>query len=157
MLGEIRACLAAHPETEEGFSHLASLPNANVRLLERALEKKQSGGVPPVYVCSSVKEEFGISILEALSEGFLVFAPREGGVASYLEHGKNGFLMDTGQAETMRETMETVLLSSAYPAEKLASIAAAGKRLVREHFDIRVLAARYKDFYRHVCRLEAEA
>lgn len=157
MLGEIRSCLAAHTATGEGFSHLASLPNTTVRLLERALKKAQSGGIPPVYVCSSEKEEFGISILEALSEGFLVFAPREGGVASYLEHGKNGFLMDTRRAESIREALEAVLMSSAYPAESLRSIAAAGKRLVREHFDIRVLAARYKDFYLQVCRQEAEA
>jgi glycosyltransferase involved in cell wall biosynthesis len=155
MIGAIRRCLGLHPELEGGFSHLSSLANQKVRLLERALAEERWGGIPPVYVCSSLKEEFGISILEALSAGFLVFAPREGGVASYLEHGKNGFLMDTHRAGSIRAALEAVLLSPAYPAAELAAIAEAGRRLVREHFSIRALAARFEEFYLHICAREA--
>ncbi len=48
-----------------------------------------------IYVCASVKEEFGIALLEAMASGLLVVAPDGGGPATYVEEGVTGFLTAT--------------------------------------------------------------
>ncbi|MFB2555686.1 glycosyltransferase [Herbiconiux liangxiaofengii] len=48
-----------------------------------------------VYVCGSVKEEFGIALLEAMASGLLVVAPDGGGPATYVERGVTGILTRT--------------------------------------------------------------
>jgi glycosyltransferase involved in cell wall biosynthesis len=66
-------------------------------------------GAPPaiaaggVYVCGSVKEEFGLAIVEALASGLPVVAPRRGGPATYVDDGVNGVLVDTSSAEAIAD------------------------------------------------------
>jgi len=101
-----------------------------------------------VYLCSSLKEEFGISVLEAMATGFLVLAPIRGGVSTYLEHGKGGFLIDTASALSIRTAAEQILLSE--PPERLQRIAKEGRRFILDNFGIEKIAARFAGFYRHV-------
>jgi len=51
-----------------------------------------------VYVCASMKEEFGIALLEAMATGLTVVAPNAGGPATYVEDGTTGILVDTGNS-----------------------------------------------------------
>lgn len=147
MIAGIEQTLARHPELAGRFSHLSALDNTVIRRLERALAETGSDRVP-VYLCSSLKEEFGISILEAMAAGFLVLAPQRGGVPTYLEHGKSGFLIDTATAESMRREAEQILLSE--PQTRLRQIAAEGRRFILENFGIEKIARRFADFYAHV-------
>jgi glycosyltransferase involved in cell wall biosynthesis len=101
-----------------------------------------------VYLCSSLKEEFGISILEAMSAGFLVLGPRRGGVGTYVEHGASGFLVDTSSAESMQDALEAILGGDEYPEEPLAAIARAGQEFVTRNFSIENIAGRFSAFYR---------
>ena len=48
-----------------------------------------------VYVCGSLKEEFGLALIEALAAGLVVVGPDGGGPATYIEDGVTGFLVDT--------------------------------------------------------------
>ena len=48
-----------------------------------------------VYICGSLKEEFGLAIIEAMAAGLIVVAPDGGGPATYVEEGVSGFLIDT--------------------------------------------------------------
>ena len=152
MIAGIEQTLERHPELAGCFSHLSALDNTVVRRLERALVERalaETGSDRvPVYLCSSLKEEFGISILEAMAAGFLVLAPQRGGVPTYLEHGKSGFLIDTATAESMRREAEQILLSE--PQTRLRQIAAEGRRFILENFGIEKIARRFADFYAHV-------
>jgi len=62
-----------------------------------------------VYVCGSLKEEFGIAILEAMAAGLLVVAPAGGGPATYVEDGVTGFLTRTSDAALLAASMSDAL------------------------------------------------
>ncbi|QIM18906.1 glycosyltransferase family 4 protein [Leucobacter coleopterorum] len=62
-----------------------------------------------VYVCGSLKEEFGLAVLEAMAAGLLVVAPDGGGPATYVEHGHTGFLTSTWVPSKLRDAIGEAL------------------------------------------------
>jgi glycosyltransferase involved in cell wall biosynthesis len=58
-----------------------------------------------VYVCSSLKEEFGLALLEALAAGLVVVGPAAGGPATYVEDGVTGVLVDTRRPDEVARAM----------------------------------------------------
>jgi glycosyltransferase involved in cell wall biosynthesis len=148
MLEHIDRCMEEHRHLRGRFCHVPALPNPNVRLLERSIFECMRGPYPSVYACSSFKEEFGISILEAMVSGFLAVAPQNGGVKSYIEDGKTGFLIPTENADAIRRALERVLDPKQHSAEELREIARRGRALVKETFNIKRIAGDFSDFYR---------
>jgi len=73
-----------------------------------------------VYVCGSLKEEFGIAILEAMAAGLLVVAPAGGGPATYVREGVTGFLTRTSDpallAASMSDALDAMSLEALEPA-----------------------------------------
>jgi len=55
-----------------------------------------------VYVCGSLKEEFGIALLEAMASGLFVVAPDGGGPATYVLQGVTGLLAPTWDLALLR-------------------------------------------------------
>jgi len=151
MLRYIERVMEQHRELSGRFCHIGALPNREVRLMERAVTRMAGSGLQNVYVCSSRKEEFGISVVEAMSEGFLVIAPIEGGVKSYIRHGINGFLIKTGSVRDIRLGMESVLLSNTSQIS-LRSAAQSGKRYVRSSFDVDRIGEMYSGFYQSLLK-----
>jgi glycosyltransferase involved in cell wall biosynthesis len=147
MLEHIEQTMQDHPPLSGRLCHLPALDNDVIRRLERALADGTADH-PQVYLCSSLKEEFGISILEAMAAGFLALAPFRGGVPTYIEHGESGYLIDTATAASIQEAAERILLSQ--PEERLRHVAAEGRRFIRENFGIGKIAGRFADFYMHV-------
>ena len=72
-------------------------PNATVAVWLAAVRHGRPGVSAPggIYVSASLKEEFGIAILEAMATGLVVVAPWEGGPATYVDDGVTGILADT--------------------------------------------------------------
>ena len=72
-------------------------PNDVVAVWLATARAGRAGGIGPagVYVCSSLKEEFGLALIEALAAGLVVVGPEGGGPATYIEEGVTGFLVDT--------------------------------------------------------------
>ncbi|HSP76487.1 MAG TPA: glycosyltransferase [Cryobacterium sp.] len=68
-----------------------------------------------VYVCASMKEEFGIALLEAMATGLTVVAPNSGGPATYVEHAVTGFLVDTGNRAALAGGISAALELAAGP------------------------------------------
>jgi glycosyltransferase involved in cell wall biosynthesis len=129
------------------FCHIPALPNPTVRLLEQSITQTLKTPYPHLYVCSSYKEEFGISILEAMVSGLLVVAPQKGGVSSYVVHGKTGFLIDTRNADTIESGLHSVLDPAHNSADRLHSIARQGQAMVKRTFNIKQIAEDYSRFY----------
>jgi len=148
VLERIDRCMASHQHLIGRFCHIPSLPNPMVRLLEQSIIDFITGAYPHVYVCSSFKEEFGISILEGMSSGFLAIAPQNGGVYSYMDNGKTGFLIHTENADTIRTDLEKVLEPAHGSGKRLKSIARHGREMVRDTFNIKRIAGDFSDYYR---------
>ncbi|WBM80069.1 glycosyltransferase [Cryobacterium breve] len=112
-----------------------------------------------VYVCASMKEEFGIALLEAMAAGLTVVAPNGGGPATYVEQGVTGFLVDTGNpadlAGGVREALEP------QPGPFGPEFAERAMAMVSGSFTIQAMATTLSGVYRDVAeaheRLRAEA
>ena len=129
------------------FAHVEALPNEFIRRVERLLMEGGAHTYPHIYVCSSVKEEFGISILEALSEGFLTFAPMKGGVKTYIVNGVNGFLVDTSNGTTLLKDIEEVVYHSQRSLEDFKKIQKNGQRTVLDHFSMEEIVKHFLALY----------
>ena len=140
-------CMERHPHLRGRFCHIPALPNPEVRLLEQSITDSIKETYPNLYVCSSYKEEFGISILEAMASGFLVAAPLNGGVSSYVTEGETGFLIDTENAETIKSGLLHVLDPAHNTAEALWIISRQGRKMVKETFNIKNIAKNYSVYY----------
>ncbi|MDP3387165.1 MAG: glycosyltransferase family 4 protein [Eubacteriales bacterium] len=139
--------IQANPHLMARFAHVEALPNDIIRNVERKIMENTSGDYPNIYICSSLKEEFGISILEALSEKFLMFAPVKGGVKTYIENGKNGFLVDTSNWSELLRDVEKILYQSNRSKEDFEMIQERGQRTVLEKFSIEEIANKLMSLY----------
>lgn len=101
-----------------------------------------------VYVSASLKEEFGIAILEAMGSGLVVVAPRDGGPATYVEHGITGVLADTGSLGALGAALASALDLASAP--NAAEHAGQARAMVTEHFSIQTMASALAVIYRGV-------
>lgn len=138
--------LQQHPEFKDRFIHKGAMSNVDIRLLERDIIKRDFD-YPHIYLCSSVKEEFGIAILEAMSIGFLTLGPIKGGVKSYMKNGENGFLIDTSNGETIAKETEKHLYDPKIDKDAVQQIQAAGQKTVDENFSIQKISHEFVSFY----------
>ena len=141
-LERIAAVIALYPEAAAGLILAGHRPNDVVArwLATARLGSPDLIGASGFYVCGSLKEEFGIALLEALAAGLVVVAPAGGGPATYVENGVTGFLVNTSTAAGVHRGMTdaAALSAAAVPADR-ARIAKA-QRLVRKKFTIQAMA-----------------
>jgi glycosyltransferase involved in cell wall biosynthesis len=146
-LAAIAAVLAAEPRAADGLVLAGHRPNAVVAAWLRAAH----AGSPPVlapggaYVCGSLKEEFGLALLEALAAGLPVVAPHGGGPATYVEDGVTGLLVDTGSPAAVARALDSALGLASGPGAPARADRA--RRLVRERFTVQGMADALLDVY----------
>ncbi|MDO5738617.1 MAG: glycosyltransferase [Ornithinimicrobium sp.] len=127
-------------------------PNGMVATWLAAVRLGRPGLSAPggVYVSASLKEEFGIAILEAMASGLVVIAPRAGGPATYVEHGVTGLLVDTTSPSTLAGAVVSALDLAGAP--DAAARADHARALVAERFSIATMAASLSVLYSEVAR-----
>lgn len=139
---------AVGTESASSLCLLPAQPNEAVRSLLSWFSARGPEGGPDFYVCPSLKEEFGLSILEAMAEGLPAIAPLTGGAPSYIRHGVNGFLADTRDAPTLGRELRAILGEYGGEPGRADAIRAAARRTVAERYSLESMAGEYLRFYR---------
>ena len=145
-LDAIDGVLRDHPRAAEGLVLAGHRPNDVVSrwLAATRLGSGALVGSNGIYVCGSLKEEFGIAILEALAAGLVVVTPDAGGPATYVDDGVTGVLVDTGSASGVRRGMADALLIAARDEPERV---AAARGIVRERFTVQAMATALERVY----------
>jgi len=147
----IRKALDGAPAEAAGRAvHLPAQDAATIRRIETWFGRRPTGPYPDLYVASSLKEEFGLAILEAMSAGLVACAPIRGGAGAYIRPGVNGYLIDTRDAASLRREIGAVLAGLAGAAERVDAIRGAARETVRRGYSIEAMSREYAEFYRRM-------
>jgi glycosyltransferase involved in cell wall biosynthesis len=134
----IAEVLTRFPAAADGLLMPGHRPNHVVAVWLAAAREGRPGGNAPagVYVCSSLKEEFGLALLEALASGLVVVGPAAGGPATYVEDGVTGVLVDTRRPDEVARAIRAAFVLATAPdqAERM------GRALDRINADFTVQA-----------------
>jgi glycosyltransferase involved in cell wall biosynthesis len=110
-----------------------------------------------IYACASMKEEFGLAILEAMATGLFVVAPDGGGPATYIDDGATGILTATWDRARLQDALRAALETAAREAATADDARAERSRaMVHQHFTIERMSHALADVYDSVARAEAE-
>ncbi|RIJ71245.1 glycosyltransferase [Nakamurella silvestris] len=149
-LGAIDSVLQRHPEAAAGFLLAGHRSNDTVARWLAATRTGLGPAIGPagIYVCGSLKEEFGLAILEALATGLVVVAPDAGGPATYIEHGRTGVLVRTSDTAALAEGMCQALDLAVAPDRSVHRGRA--QHLVDERFTVQAMASTLATLYTDV-------
>ena len=136
-----------NPAAAGRLAVLPALGNSGVRMIEHAVQRFLPAPSPHLYVCPSIKEEFGIAVLEAMDSGFLVGGPRRGGLGHYIHDQHNGYLLDTGSAASFAPDLAAFVARAGGSPIAHRMIAEAGRETVRRRFGIHQVAAKFAGVY----------
>jgi len=149
-LDSIAGVLAEHPDAAAGVIIPGHRPNDVVARWLAAARLGLGDFVAPggVYVCGSLKEEFGLALIEAQAAGLVVVGPDGGGPATYIDDGATGFLVDTRSPAAVGAGITAALdLSSAADGGQRVATA---QRLVAERFTMQAMAHTLSGVYTEV-------
>jgi glycosyltransferase involved in cell wall biosynthesis len=143
----IAGVLARHPGAADGLLLAGHRPND---VVARWLAVAHAGRPPlagpdGVYVCASLKEEFGLALLEALAAGLVVVGPDAGGPATYIEDGVTGLLADTSRPAEVARAVRAALDLATGPAQ--GARVQRAQRLIRDGFTVRSMASALAGVY----------
>ena len=143
----IDAIVAPGERAKEGLLLPGHRPNDTVARWVAATRTGVPGVAAPhgVYVCGSLKEEFGIALLEAMASGLTVVGPAGGGPATYVEQGRTGFLTTTWDTALLRDAIDSALECAA--ADATDGRAAYARSVVQERFTIEAMAHTLSQVY----------
>ena len=154
-LSRIRDLVATDPSAGAGLLLAGHRPNATATTWLAAARVGRPGSAAPggVYVCASLKEEFGIAILEAMTVGLVVVAPNGGGPATYVDDGVTGVLTDTAHGAALSAAIARALDLSVSSGATLRDHRS--RAMVRERFGIDTMAAALGEVYGAIASRDA--
>lgn len=146
----ISGVIARHPAAAAGLLLPGHRPNDVVARWMAAAHLGVPGAVAPggAYVCGSLKEEFGLALVEAMAIGLPVVAPDHGGPATYIEDGVTGFLVDTRSPRAVADGLACALALTGRPGAEQR--AAQAREMVHERFTLTVMARTLAGVYEGV-------
>ncbi|PKW25397.1 glycosyltransferase [Phycicoccus duodecadis] len=149
-LDRIHDLLASDTSAGAGVLLAGHRPNATATAWLAAAQRGTPAAAGPggVYVCASLKEEFGIAILEAMTVGLVVVTPDGGGPATYVDDGVTGVRTDTTRQDALSGAVRRALDLAAAPGAGLRR--RRSRAVVRERFGIHTMAAAVAEVYTEV-------
>lgn len=98
-----------------------------------------------LFVQPALFEAFGLTILEAMLSGLPTVGTMFGGPMEIIEHGKNGFLINTSQPGLMQEGLEESVQELLSSNSRWDEISRGGVERVRKHYNWRLHSKRLVD------------
>lgn len=99
-----------------------------------------------VMLLPSQLESFGLAALEAMACEVVPIATNVGGIPEVIEHGKNGFLAEVGDVESMAQCAIEILADES----KLRAMGKASRTSAQARFCASKIIPQYEEFYRRV-------
>ena len=96
-----------------------------------------------LFVLPSLREGFGIALVEAMSCGLPVIASRVGGITEIVEDGVNGLLVPAADAAVLAEAISRCLDAPEY----VRRLGMAARNTAQDRFSIRGMVRRYELVY----------
>jgi len=87
----------------------SSARSPNIHLLGWRTDIPQILKATDIFVLPSLREAFGLSVLEAMASGVPVVASETSGTKDIIENGKSGLLVPPGDAQSLMEALQTLL------------------------------------------------
>ena len=121
----------------------------HVRFVGKQEQMEEIMAVSDIFLLPSEYESFGLSALEAMAARSVVISSNAGGLPEIMEQGKNGFMANVGDVETMAAYAIKVLSD-----DKLMEDMKEAAFVTANSFDIQNIIPQYENIYRRYCRLE---
>ena len=102
--------------------------------------------ISDVMLLPSELESFGLAALEAMACKVVPIATRVGGIPEVIEHGRNGFLGEVGDVDTMAQYAIDLL----HDEERLAQLGVQARATAQARFCSTKIVPHYEGFYRRV-------
>ncbi|MBN2095921.1 glycosyltransferase family 4 protein [Candidatus Peregrinibacteria bacterium] len=96
-----------------------------------------------IFVLPSLREAFGLVVLEAMASGVIAVATDNGGTKDIIEHGKSGYLVPPANPEKLAEVIRTILTN---PDQK-RDIEKAALERVKTEFSAKIMAEKTTHVY----------
>lgn len=96
-----------------------------------------------IFVLSSTREGFGVSLVEAMACGLPVVASRVDGIPEIVQHERNGLLVPPADPGALTDALERYLQNPAWARD----LGAAARQTVVERFRIAAMTSSYEQVY----------
>lgn len=107
--------------------------------------------IADIMLLPSELESFGLAALEAMACEVVPIATRAGGVPEVIDHGKNGYLADVGDVDTMARYAIELLRDE----PRMREIGKQARAAAMERFCSTKIVKQYEDYYRRVLERSA--
>jgi N-acetyl-alpha-D-glucosaminyl L-malate synthase BshA len=102
--------------------------------------------ISDVMLLPSELESFGLAALEAMACKVVPITTRVGGLPEVIEHGRNGFMAEVGDVDTMAQYAIDLLSDD----QKLNTMAVQARAWAQARFCASKIIPQYEEFYRRV-------
>lgn len=99
-----------------------------------------------IFVLPSLREAFGLVLLEAMASGVIVVATDNGGTTDIIQDGKSGYLVPPANSDRLANAIRTILTN---PDQK-RDIEKTALERVQTHFSAQTMAKKTADVYKKV-------
>lgn len=99
-----------------------------------------------IFVLPSLREAFGLVLLEAMASGVIVVATDNGGTVDIIEHGKTGYLVPPANSDRLADAIRTILRN---PDQK-RDIEQAALERVKSEFSAEEMARKTVEVYKKI-------
>ena len=97
-----------------------------------------------VFVLPSLREPFGLSLIEAMATGVPVIATNSGGPKDFIRSGINGLLVAPKQPKALAKEIDRLLSDKSFTEE----LASEGLKTVKEDFNVAKMVDKIESIYR---------